>query len=272
MATKHKRQTRKELLKTTDQFQTTASRVLDWARANPKIVFTAVVAFVLFLAGVAWFVNYRASRASNISQLYANGTYIFNSPRNVILRYRVWAGIYGGRELADSMPLELGRQALDSVITNAPIIESKTWFQRLVRYSPSSTLAGLALFRLAAIARDQDQPLQAVRLLRRFLARDDVPMVFKPPASLALGQALEEAGRPDEAVKVFGAITSPGYRDLGQFHRTRVLADRARSRGDSAEARRLWRHFLSQFPKSPRRLVVERIVESLPGSRPASGS
>jgi predicted negative regulator of RcsB-dependent stress response len=270
MAKATKRQTRKELLKTQDRFQIFSSKAMDWARANPKNVVMAGVVLIAILAGVVWFVNNRVAARAQIKQLYAAAVAPLNYPKGYIDRYRSRNFVYSGLLLSDTVPFGLGPKVLLKMIEDYPQDLARELFGRLVAYRPSSTLARLALLRLAALAREQDRPLTAVRYLRRFLATEDLNPALKPPARLALGQALEVAGRLDQAVKTFASITSPAFRELGQFNQTRILATRARAAGRTHRARDLWLAFLKKYPKSVRRGEVEQILESwatTPGRR-----
>jgi predicted negative regulator of RcsB-dependent stress response len=266
-----KRQTRKELLKTQDRFQIFSTQTVDWARDNPKIVIAAVAALILLLIGVVWFVNYQASARARVRQLYASAAAPLNYPKGYITQYRSQNFVYGGLLLSDTMPFGLGPKVLLKMIDDYPEDLAQEGFAHLVAVRPSSTLGQLALLRLAALARDRGRPLTAARYLRRFLAVSDLEPALIPPAQLALGQVLETAGRRAEAARTFGAITTPGFRELGQFNQTRILAEQARAAGQVATARRLWREFLAKFPKTVHRGMIEQIIESW-AKAPGQGS
>ncbi len=266
-----KRQTRKERLRTQDRFQIFSTQTVDWARANPKIVIAAGAVLVLILVGVVWFVNIQASARARIRQLYAAAAAPLNYPRGYINQFRSRSFVYGGLLLSDTIPLGLGPKTLLKMIDDYPQDVAREGFSHLAAWRPSSTLGKLALLRLAALARDRDRPLTAVRYLRRFLAQDDVNPALKTAARLALGEALEAAGRRKAAARTFGAITAPGFRELGQFNRARILADQARAAGQVSRARRVWRDFLAKYPKSFHRGMIEQIIESW-AAIPARGS
>jgi tetratricopeptide (TPR) repeat protein len=256
------RQTRKDRLKTQDRFQILSAQTAQWARANPKMVIAAVAGLVVVLIGVVWFVNIQASARARVKQLYAAAAAPLNYPRGYINQFRTRSFVYGGLLLSDTMPFGLGPKVLLKMIDDYPQDLAWETFQRLVDWRPSSTLGQLALLRLAALARQKDRPLTAVRYLKRFLNTEEVAPALKPPAKLAMGQALEAAGRLAEAARTFGSITAPAFRETGRFNQTRVLANMARAAGQTDKARRLWRDFLAKFPKTVHRGLIEQILGS----------
>ena len=213
MAAKKKRVTRKELLKSPDEFLTFSNKAWDWAKQRPKTVVGIGAGFVALLLIVVLFQVVTAGRRNSAQHLFNQGYYSF----------------------------EASKQQNDAKRRKA----SKMFFMTLVADYESEPQAGVGMLFLAQIARADNKPLEAIKWLERFLARDDTGDAFKGPARLALASAYEAAGKLDRAKGIYSRLKARPYQAMGLMRRARILE----REGKLSEAVKLYREVADKFPK-----------------------
>jgi len=214
-----KKRTRKELLKSQDEFITFSTRAIRFVRGNSTyfyylgILLAAIILVYLGMNTYTKYKNRKAQEAYNIAY-YA-------------------------------LSKNIGQEA-----DPEKIAQSDEQFQRVIEEYPGTKAGKLALPELASLRFEEKKYDEAISLYEQFLKKEKHRPAYQSLARMALAICYEEKGEPQRAIEILEKL----YNNPDNFIAEQSMLSLARLYRDTnqyEQAKKILKEFVEQYQQSP---------------------